>query len=224
MAARLDAIDWKILKELQADGRMTNVELARRVGISAPPCLRRVRALEEAGFIKGYRGLLDEKLLGFEVTVFAMVHLSSQAEADLAAFEAFVRAQPIVRECWMLSGEIDFILKCVAPNLAAFQAFVAELTAAPAVRNVKTSFTLRNSKDAAMVPLELRERKRRNCQRHRSSIPGIRPPSRSKRSARRGMLSATRPSSPHSPSRRSGSRPRPMRPWPCRSARARAAR
>ena len=128
VAARLDAIDWKILKELQDDGRMTNVELARRVGISAPPCLRRVRALEEAGFIKGYRGLLDEKLLGFEVTVFAMVHLSSQAEADLAAFERFVRAQPIVRECWMLSGEIDFILKCVAPNLAAFQAFVAELT------------------------------------------------------------------------------------------------
>jgi DNA-binding Lrp family transcriptional regulator len=117
LTTRLDAIDWKILKELQGDGRMTNVELARRVGISAPPCLRRVRALEEAGFIKGYRGLLDEKLLGFEVTVFAMVHLSSQAEADLAAFEAFVRAQPIVRECWMLSGEIDFVLKCVAPNL-----------------------------------------------------------------------------------------------------------
>src|SRR5438270_9255775 len=153
---RLDAIDWKILKELQDDGRMTNVELARRVGISAPPCLRRVRALEEAGFIKGYRGLLDEKLLGFEVTVFAMVHLTSQAEADLVAFETFVRSQPIVRECWMLSGEIDFILKCVAPNLTAFQAFVAELTGAPAVRNVKTSLTLRNSKDAPMVPLELR--------------------------------------------------------------------
>jgi len=160
LAARLDAIDWKILKELQADGRMTNVELARRVGISAPPCLRRVRALEEAGFIKGYRGLLDEQLLGFEVTAFAMVHLSSQAEADLAAFEAFVRAQPMVRECWMLSGEIDFILKCVAPTLSAFQAFVAELTAAPAVRNVKTSFTLRNSKDDAMVPLELRKEAR----------------------------------------------------------------
>jgi DNA-binding Lrp family transcriptional regulator len=155
--ARLDAIDWKILKELQDDGRMTNVELARRVGISAPPCLRRVRALEEAGLIKGYRALLDEKLLGFDVTMFAMVHLSSQAEADLTAFEAFVKAQPIVRECWMLSGEIDFILKCVAPNLAAFQAFVVELTGAPAVRNVKTSLTLRNSKDAAMVPLELRK-------------------------------------------------------------------
>jgi DNA-binding Lrp family transcriptional regulator len=153
--ARLDDIDRHILKELQDDGRITNVELARRVGISAPPCLRRVRALEEAGYIKGYRALLDEKLLGFEVTVFAMVHLSSQAEADLAAFEAFVRTQPLVRECWMLSGEIDFILKCVAPDLKTFQAFVAELTAAPNVRNVKTSLTLRNSKDAAIVPFEM---------------------------------------------------------------------
>jgi len=152
--ARLDAIDRKILKELQDNGRITNVELARRVGISAPPCLRRVRALEDAGYIKGYRALLDEKLLDFEVTAFAMVHLSSQAEADLAEFENFVRAQPLVRECWMLSGEIDFILKCVAPNLAAFQALVTELTAAPHVRNVKTSLTLRNSKDAAMVPME----------------------------------------------------------------------
>src|ERR1700759_4712563 len=91
MTVQLDAIDWKILKELQGDGRMTNVELARRVGISAPPCLRRVRALEEAGYIKGYRALLDEKLLGFEVTVFAMVHLASQADGDLKAFEDFVR-------------------------------------------------------------------------------------------------------------------------------------
>src|SRR5947207_10462620 len=149
--ARLDATDRKILKELQDDGRITNVELARRAGISAPPCLHRVRALEEAGCIKGYRGLLDEKLLGFEVTVFALVHLSSQAEADLAAFETFVRSQPMVRECWMLSGEIDFILKCVAPNLTAFQAFVAELTAAPAVRSVKTSLTPRNRTDAPTV-------------------------------------------------------------------------
>jgi DNA-binding Lrp family transcriptional regulator len=155
LTTRLDAIDRNILRELQDNGRITNVELARRVGISAPPCLRRVRALEEAGYIKGYRALLDEKLLGYEVTVFAMVHLSSQAEADLAEFERFVRGQPLVRECWMLSGEIDFILKCVAPDLKTFQAFVAELTAAPHVRNVKTSLTLRNSKDAAMVPLEL---------------------------------------------------------------------
>ena len=154
MLAMLDAIDWKILSELQNDGRITNVELARRVGISAPPCLRRVRALEEAGYIRGYRALLDEKRLGYEVTMFALVHLSSQAEPDLAAFEAFVRGQPLVRECWMLSGEVDFILKCVAPDLKTFQAFVTELTGAPHVRNVKTSLSLRMSKDVPMVPIE----------------------------------------------------------------------
>jgi DNA-binding Lrp family transcriptional regulator len=154
MSDSLDSIDRHILRELQDDGRITNVELARRVGISAPPCLRRVRTLEQAGYIKSYRALLDEKKLGFELTAFAMVHLSSQAEADLQEFERFVRTLPLVRECWMLSGEIDFVLKCVAPNLAAFQALVTELTGAPHVRNVKTSLTLRNSKDAAMVPLE----------------------------------------------------------------------
>ena len=101
--SRLDPIDRHILAELQADGRMTNVELAKRVGISAPPCLRRVRTLEEEGYILGYRGLLNPAPLGFEVTVFASVHLSSQADADLRAFEDFVRKEPLVRECWMLS-------------------------------------------------------------------------------------------------------------------------
>ena len=154
MSDRLDALDRRILRELQDDGRITNVELARRVGISPPPCLRRLRALEGAGYIKGYRALLDAKLLGYDITVFALVHLSSQADADLKQFEEFVRGQPLVRECWMLSGEIDFILKCVAPDLKTFQSFVTELTAAPHVRNVKTSLTLRNSKDAALVPME----------------------------------------------------------------------
>ena len=153
MVAHLDAIDRRILREVQENGRITNVELARRVGISPPPCLRRLRALEQAGYIKGYRALLDGKLLGYDVTVFALVHLSSQADADLRQFEEFVRGKPLVRECWMLSGEIDFILKCVAPDLKTFQSFVAELTAAPHVRNVKTSLTLRNSKDAALVPM-----------------------------------------------------------------------
>jgi DNA-binding Lrp family transcriptional regulator len=152
----LDEIDLKILAEIQADGRITNVELARRVGISPPPCLRRVRTLEEAGYIQGYRGLLDPRLLGFDVTVFASVHLSSQTDADLRAFEDFVRLEPLVRECWMLSGEVDFILKCVAPDMATFQHFVAHLTAAPHVRNVRTSLVLHNSKYAAAVPLELK--------------------------------------------------------------------
>jgi DNA-binding Lrp family transcriptional regulator len=157
MRDRLDAIDRKILRELQRNGRITNVELSKRVGISAPPCLRRVRALEEAGIIRGYRALLDEKKLGFEVTVFAMVHLVSQAETDLVAFEKRVRALPLVRETWMLSGEVDFILKCVAPDLPTFQKFVSELTAMPNVRNVKTALTLRQSKDEAAVPMEMVE-------------------------------------------------------------------
>ncbi|MFU8778421.1 MAG: Lrp/AsnC family transcriptional regulator, partial [Roseovarius sp.] len=122
-ASRLDPIDRKILAELQADGRMTNVELAKRVGISAPPCLRRVRTLEEQGFIRGYHADVDPRELGFEVQVFAMVGLQSQAEADLSAFEARCRAWPLVRECHMLNGEVDFILKCVAPDLSTFQRF-----------------------------------------------------------------------------------------------------
>jgi DNA-binding Lrp family transcriptional regulator len=156
VSKNLDEIDLKILSEIQADGRITNVELAKRVGISPPPCLRRVRTLEETGYIQGYRGLLDPRRLGFDVTVFASVHLSSQADADLRAFEDFVRAEPLVRECWMLSGEVDFILKCVAPDMATFQDFVTHLTAAPHVRNVRTSLVLHNSKYEAAVPLEVK--------------------------------------------------------------------
>lgn len=156
--AKLDPIDRKILAELQADGRMTNVELASRVGISAPPCLRRVRTLEVSGYIKGFHADIDAKSLGFEVQVFAMVRLSSQAEADLAAFEAQCRAWPLVRECHMLNGEIDFILKCVAQDLSSFQAFLTEkLLKADNVANVKTSLVIRCSKDAPGLPFELVE-------------------------------------------------------------------
>ena len=155
-SARLDATDWRILRELQADGRITNVELARKAGISAPSCLRRVRALEEAGIIKGFTALLDEKALGFDVTAFAMDGLHSQAVADLIAFEERARSSPIVRDCYMLSGEIDFVLKCVALDLTAFQDFIIhELTAAPNVASVKTSLVIRASKHANGVPIEL---------------------------------------------------------------------
>ncbi|MBE0454371.1 Lrp/AsnC family transcriptional regulator [Roseovarius autotrophicus] len=156
--ARLDPIDRKILAELQADGRMTNVELAKRVGISAPPCLRRVRALEEQGFIRGYHADIDPRELGFEVQVFAMVGLQSQAEADLSAFEARCRAWPLVRECHMLNGEVDFILKCVAPDLSTFQRFLTEeLTAADNVGSVKTSLVIRGAKDEPGVPFDILE-------------------------------------------------------------------
>jgi len=152
-STRLDPIDRKILAELQADGRMTNVELAKRVGISAPPCLRRVRSLEEAGLIRGYHAEVDARELGFEVQVFAMVGLASQAEADLSAFEAQCRAWPLVRECHMLNGEVDFILKCVAPDLSSFQSFLTgQLLTTPTVASVKTSRAIRGAKAEPGVP------------------------------------------------------------------------
>ena len=155
---KLDPIDRRILAELQADGRMTNVELASRVGISAPPCLRRVRTLEEAGYITGYHAEIDARELGFEVAVFAMVRLNSQAEADLSAFEQRCRDWPLVRECHMLNGEIDFILKCVAPDLSSFQNFLTEeLLKANNVASVKTSLVIRCAKDQPGVPFEILE-------------------------------------------------------------------
>ncbi|MDB6177881.1 Lrp/AsnC family transcriptional regulator [Paracoccus sp. Z330] len=156
--AKLDEIDRKILAELQSDGRMTNVELARRVGISAPPCLRRVRTLEEMGFIRGYHADIDSREMGFEVQVFAMVRLASQSERDLSAFETLIQDWPLVRECHMLNGEIDFILKCVSPDLSTFQRFLTDdLTAAPNVASVKTSLVIRGAKDEPGVPFEVVE-------------------------------------------------------------------
>jgi DNA-binding Lrp family transcriptional regulator len=156
MRVRLDATDWRILNELQANGRISNVELARKVGISPPPCLRRVRALEQAGMISGYFASLDEKSVGFEVIGFAMVGLHSQSEADLRLFENRVLAWSMVRECYMLSGESDFLLKCVAPNLTAFQDFViTELTAAPNVASVKTTLVIRRVKFEPGIPVAL---------------------------------------------------------------------
>ncbi|MCB1542771.1 MAG: Lrp/AsnC family transcriptional regulator [Rhodoblastus sp.] len=151
MTGRLDAIDLAILDELQADGRMTNVELARRVGISAPPCLRRVRALEEDGVIAGYRALVETRAVGLSVVFFVFVKLDQQTETELAAFGARVGDWKIVRECWTVSGETDFILKCVAPDLDAFQSFVTELTGAPNVRNVRSSLAMKAVKDEPLA-------------------------------------------------------------------------
>ncbi|KUP93893.1 Lrp/AsnC family transcriptional regulator [Tritonibacter horizontis] len=165
VTTRLDPIDRMILSELQADGRMTNVELAKRVGISAPPCLRRVRALEEAGLIRGYHADVNDRELGFEVQVFAMVGLESQAEAELSAFEEKCRGWPLVRECHMLNGEVDFILKCVAPDLSTFQRFLTgDLLTTPNVASVKTSLVIRGAKDEPGVPFDvLEERLARNA-------------------------------------------------------------
>ena len=153
--ADLDTIDWKILRELQADGRMTNVELSRRVGISAPPCLRRVKRLEESGFIRGYRAMLNAPALGKDVVAFCLVGLNHQSDAELRAFSELTRGWPIVRQAWMVSGESDFLLHCVAPDLGSFQGFVIEtLTSTQNVDTVRTALTIRQVKDEGLVDIE----------------------------------------------------------------------
>jgi len=155
LKADLDAIDWKILRELQKDGRITNVELSQRVGISAPPCLRRVRRLEESGIIKGYRALLNSPMLGFDVVAFCLVGLHHQSEVELKTFAERARNWPVVRRAWMVSGDSDFLLHCVAPDLGAFQTFVIEeLTSAPNVGTVRTALTIRQVKDEGLVAIE----------------------------------------------------------------------
>ena len=152
--ANLDQIDRRLLAELQDEGRMTNVDLAQRVGLTAPPCLRRVRALEEGGVIKGYHAELDGAKLGYTITVFALVSLKSQAEEALRQFEDHMKGLPEVRECHMLNGEIDFILKIVSRDLQSFQEFLtSKLTPAPNVASVKTSLTIRTAKQLPGVPL-----------------------------------------------------------------------
>jgi len=153
--ANLDHIDRLLLAELQDDGRMTNVDLAAKVGLTAPPCLRRVRGLEEAGVIRGYHAELDPSKLGFAITVFAMVSLKSQAEEALRGFEEHMKGLPEVRECHMLNGEIDFIVKIVAKDLQSFQEFLtSKITPAPNVASVKTSLTIRTAKQVPGVPIE----------------------------------------------------------------------
>jgi DNA-binding Lrp family transcriptional regulator len=154
MSRKLDTTDWRIVKELMSDGSLTNVALAGKVGLSAPPCLRRVRALEEAGVITGYTAIVDEQALGFALTAFAMVGLHNQSETDLRSFENRILGWPIVREAYMLSGESDYILKCVARDLPAFQDFILkELTAVPNVASVKTTLAIRRAKLAPGVPV-----------------------------------------------------------------------
>jgi DNA-binding Lrp family transcriptional regulator len=154
LKVELDAIDLRILKELQRDGRMTNVELSERVGISAPPCLRRVRKLEEAGVIESYHADLNASRLGYDLVAFCMVGLKHQSEANLKAFAAATDSWPIVRQAWMVNGDSDFLLHCVAENLTRFQDFVIEvLTANEHVDTVRTMLTIRQVKKVGLVEI-----------------------------------------------------------------------
>ena len=153
---KLDNIDLLILNELQVNGKISNVELANLVNISPPSCLRRVKVLEDAQYIKGYNADINAELVGFKVTVFAYVGLESQAENDLQIFENYISVFPEVRECHMLIGEVDFLLKIVAKDWDDFQQFLTgKLTQAPKVSNVKTSLNIRSNKRLPGVPLDV---------------------------------------------------------------------
>ena len=149
----LDATDRRILRELQADGRMTNVELARRVGISAPPCLRRVRRLEETGIIRFYAALLDPALAGWPITFFALVGLDSQSARALAEFEAAVAGWPELRECHMIRGGGDFLLRLAARDTPHENRLTQTLTGLPRVARVQTLQTIRTARDDAALPV-----------------------------------------------------------------------
>lgn len=152
---KLDNIDKKILNRLQSDGRVTNIELSKSVGISAPPCLRRVRHLEERGYINGYTANIDAGKLGYGVTIFAMVSLKSQAESDLNMFQDYINGLSMVRECYMLAGDVDFFLKIVAKDWDDYQLFLTQyLTSAPNVISVKSSLSIRETKNEPGIPID----------------------------------------------------------------------
>lgn len=146
----LDEIDLKILSELQRDGRIRNNELAVRVGLSEPPCRRRVRALRERGFVSAIRATLDEKLLGYEVISFVLIQLQSQAQATLQAFEKSIAAMPLVLQSWRISGDADYLLKCVARSVEGMHQQLLQFSALPEVRNIRTFPVLGVAKDAPL--------------------------------------------------------------------------
>ena len=154
MPIHLDAIDRRILAALQDDGRMTNVKLSEFAGVSAPPCLRRVRVLEQAGVIRGYHADTDPQKLGWEITFFAIVGLDSQKEAVLSAFEQTVAAWPEVRECHMIRGGGDFMLRLVARDTAHENQLTQRLTGLPTVGKVQTLQTIRTSRNLSGVPFQ----------------------------------------------------------------------
>lgn len=156
MLRDFDTIDLRILKDLQEDGRLTNIELSRRVGISAPPCLRRVRALEESGIIHGYYANISPEAMGFGVTIFAQVGLTSQRDADMRGFEETVKKWKLVRECHMIAGDADYLLKIVARNWDEYQRFLStELSTTPNVSQIKSKLVVRSAKSLPGVPIEV---------------------------------------------------------------------
>lgn len=152
--AAIDDTDLKILRTVQEDARLSNVELAERIGLSASPCLRRLRRLERDGVIKGYMTLLDQKAVGLPVSVFISVTLKEQSEAALADFEGRIRQLPQVMECYLMTGAADYLLRVVTADLAAYESFLKEhLTRIPAIASIQSSFALKQVSFRTALPL-----------------------------------------------------------------------
>jgi len=151
---KLDQIDRNILRTLQETGRKSNIDLAEEVGLSAPPCLRRVKILEEEGFIKGYHAELNPEKIGFKVVVFAKISLQTNSDDDLDAFEALLAEWPMVREAYMLAGDDDYLLKVVAESWEHYQGFVtSQLANAPNVAKLSSTLVVKISKNEYGVPV-----------------------------------------------------------------------
>lgn len=151
---KLDRIDRKILALLQQDGRMPNNDLAERVGLSPSPCLRRVKALEEAGVIARHVALVDPAAVDLPVNVFVSVSLERQVEERIDAFEAAVMALPEVMECYLMTGDADYLLRVVVPDLASYERFLKEhLTRISGVANIRSSFALKQVRYRTALPL-----------------------------------------------------------------------
>ena len=149
----LDAIDRRILERLQHDGRLSNADLAGQVGLSTSPCWRRVKALEEAGVIKGYAARIDAKSVGLPVNVFMSVSLSTQVETALKNFEQAASERPEVMECYLMTGDSDYLLRVVVADLEAYERFVMDFTKIPGIAQIRSSFALRPVKQSAALPL-----------------------------------------------------------------------
>ena len=150
----IDATDWKILSLLQEDARITNLELSRAIGLSPSPCLARVRTLEKAGYINRYVSLLDSLKVGLKVSVFINVALERQVEKALELFEASIEARPEVMECYLMTGESDYLLRVVVTDIQALEDFILNfLSKLPGVGNIKSSFALKQVKYKTALPL-----------------------------------------------------------------------
>lgn len=150
---KFDATYIRIIKELQQDGSLSNVELARRVHLSPSPCLARVKALEAAGVIQRYVALVNPKTLGLDLNVFINISLKEQSKSALAAFEARIAEHEEVMECYLMTGDSDYLIRVAVADIAALERFILEqLTPIPGVEKIRTSFTLKQVRYKTALP------------------------------------------------------------------------